>query len=315
MNVNDAENSKELQQVKRLRFLDFLLGYRGWFTRQDLIEQFKIAPAGATKDIAEYKLLTKVEGSSCEGDISRNLEFDDSQKKYVTSDTYVPLYNLKFSSAVSLLRRSNVEGSLGAHKSIPIETPIKLSNPKVEILSNLSRCIGSNKVAEINFHSANRGKSTRKISPHSFFESEDKWYVRAYCHKDGEFKSFKLSRFESVISTSNKPPLESEPIKDDQWQRWVKLQIIPHDKLDSGDQSALRTEFNLELEECIEIKVRAAICGYWLSHWKVDCSPDGKTGEKDKHYQLRLANPETLYDVESAKLAPGFIEEEKFYKN
>ena len=79
MNVNDAENSKELQQVKRLRFLDFLLGYRGWFTRQDLIEQFKIAPAGATKDIAEYKLLTKVECSSCEGDISRNLEFYDSQ--------------------------------------------------------------------------------------------------------------------------------------------------------------------------------------------------------------------------------------------
>lgn len=105
--------------------------------------------------------------------------------------------------------------------------------------------------------------------------------------------------------------MASDPINDNQWQRWVNLILEPHH---NQNKDVLARDYDMGhvvrgdivLSECAkEVKVRAAICGFWLQHWNVDCSDNGKLGESDPRYQLRLANPETLYDVESASLAPG----------
>jgi hypothetical protein len=52
------------------------------------------------------------------------------------------------------------------------------------------------------------------------------------------------------------------------------------------------------------MRVRAAVAGYMLLRWSVDCSPDHRL--KEEQYRLWLADPLALYGVENAKLAPGY---------
>jgi hypothetical protein len=53
----------------------------------------------------------------------------------------------------------------------------------------------------------------------------------------------------------------------------------------------------------LRIKTRAAMAGYVLRRWSVDASPDHHLDPEVHH--LWLQNPQTLYGVESAILAPG----------
>ncbi len=54
----------------------------------------------------------------------------------------------------------------------------------------------------------------------------------------------------------------------------------------------------------IRMRVRAAVAGYMLLRWSVDCSPDHRLTEEQ--YRLWLSDPLALYGVENAKLAPGY---------
>jgi hypothetical protein len=54
----------------------------------------------------------------------------------------------------------------------------------------------------------------------------------------------------------------------------------------------------------IRMRVRAAVAGYMLRRWSVDCSPDHSL--KEEQYRLWLSDPLALYGVENAKLAPGY---------
>ena len=54
----------------------------------------------------------------------------------------------------------------------------------------------------------------------------------------------------------------------------------------------------------IRMRVRAAVAGYMLLRWSVDCSPDHSL--REEQYRLWLSDPLALYGVENAKLAPGY---------
>ena len=54
----------------------------------------------------------------------------------------------------------------------------------------------------------------------------------------------------------------------------------------------------------IRMRVRAAVAGYMLLRWSVDCSPDHSL--KEEQFRLWLSEPLALYGVENAKLAPGY---------
>ena len=54
----------------------------------------------------------------------------------------------------------------------------------------------------------------------------------------------------------------------------------------------------------LALDMRAPKVGYALRRWAVDCTP--KHGLDPKQHHLYLKNPQTLYGVESAALAPGY---------
>jgi len=53
----------------------------------------------------------------------------------------------------------------------------------------------------------------------------------------------------------------------------------------------------------LRIQVRAAVAGYVLRHWNIDCSVDHAL--KGREFHLWLENTPTLYGVENLAIAPG----------
>ena len=54
----------------------------------------------------------------------------------------------------------------------------------------------------------------------------------------------------------------------------------------------------------LRLRPRAALAGYVLRRWSVDCSPNHSL--RGPEYRLWLRDPLSLYGVGSATLAPGY---------
>ena len=59
----------------------------------------------------------------------------------------------------------------------------------------------------------------------------------------------------------------------------------------------------------LRMKRRAAIAGYILRKWSVDCSPDHSLSSHE--FRLWLKDPLALYGVKNALLAPGYRSPDK----
>lgn len=63
---------------------------------------------------------------------------------------------------------------------------------------------------------------------------------------------------------------------------------------------------NQQKDGMLVLDMRAPLVGYALRRWSVDCTPKHLLDPRSHH--LCLNNLQTLYGVESASLAPDFIE-------
>ena len=88
---------------------------------------------------------------------------------------------------------------------------------------------------------------------------------------------------------------------DIQWTRIAKLELVPRPRLERPE--IIRMDYGMT-DGSIRMRVRAAVAGYMLLRWSVDCSPDHRL--KEEQHRLALSDPLALYGVENAKLAPGY---------
>jgi hypothetical protein len=64
-------------------------------------------------------------------------------------------------------------------------------------------------------------------------------------------------------------------------------------------------EIDYGMIDCmLNLNVRAALAGYLLRLWNVDCTE--KANLKGGEYQLWLLNQQTLYGAENLAIAPGY---------
>ena len=81
----------------------------------------------------------------------------------------------------------------------------------------------------------------------------------------------------------------------------MTLTLVPHPSL----EQPLAIELDYDMQDGqLTMEIRAALVGYLLRQWQVDCSEGHRfTGQG---CQLALANREVLEDVENTSLAPGW---------
>lgn len=279
-------------QLERLSYIDFRLYFLGQLRRSDLVAKFGMGPAGATRDIAQYR-------EAAPG----NLDFDGTRKLYLPSASFTPLFDHAPRRVLSALAQGFGQGA--AEDLSPLlrcETPAALSVPRMEVLAPVTRAIHCGKALRLVYHSMSGEPGERELVPFALVDSGVRWHVRAFDRKTAEFRDFVLTRIESpVVIEDSEVGREETAEHDVQWSRIVELELAPHPSHPRPE--VIRRDYDMP-GGVLRLKVRAANVGYMLRRWNVDCSPDHSL--RGPEYALCLTDPLVLYGAANALLAPGY---------
>lgn len=281
-------------QRERLRFIDFRLNFLGNLNRNDLIGRFGIKEAAATRDISAYREMRP-----------ENAGYDSVAKTYTKTQSFKSLFSYDSRQVLNTLASGIGDDAVIEQRAlIPCETPNILTNPDVNILATLTNAIALKKGVKIKYLSLKSGDSEREIFPFTLIDNGLRWHIRAFDRKRERFSDFVLTRVTAAQLTDNHPLEHERRGADIQWNRIVELDLVPHPAREYGKA----VELDYQMTDGVRnVKIRAAVAGYLLRLWNVDCSKDH--GLEGAEYHLWLRNTLALYGVENARLAPGYVEE------
>ncbi len=279
-------------QRQRLAFIDFKLFFTTSMSRSEIVLHFEMGVSAATRDINLYKELAP-----------NNMEYDNVAKRYFITTQFKPIF--KHDARRTLIKLvNNISDGLDSigDTSFPIESPSPLNVPDIDIIAKLSQAIINHKLISVIYTSLSSGSGARELVPHSIVDNGLRWHLRAYDRKSTSFRDFVLTRITKVTILAQTPSPEEDKLEDHQWMRVVPLQIIPHPN-NVKHPTAIKLDFGME-KGMLEVNVRAAMAGYLLRRWNVDCSESGLLSGPE--YQLYLQNSQTLYGAENLAIAPGY---------
>ena len=281
-------------QKERLSHIDFKVCFLGTIGRNDLVSRFGIKAAAATRDITLYKVLAPM-----------NLEYDTKAKSYARSNDFQPLFDYSPNQALAALAHGFGDDFVGMHRGfIACEMPAQLNKPSLSTLSVLTRAIHQNKVVRINYRSLSSGRTTREIVPFVLVDNGLRWHIRAYDRKQTRFSDFVITRIANPTIIDSMVEEHETWESDIQWNRIVELEIVPHPSL--KHPKTIETDYAME-NGVLNINIRAAVAGYVLRRWNVDCSEDHSMAGSE--YHMWLKNRQALYGVENLVIAPGYIKD------
>jgi hypothetical protein len=256
---------------ERLMFIEARLYWAGRVNRADLIEQFGIQMAQASKDLTLYQTLA-----------AGNIVYDKSQKTYRASDRFAPLL-LKSSADQMFAHLTLGDGWIGIEPEIAT-VPAPARAAPAATMRSLLQTIGRQGMVEIHYQSLTRPEPTwRQISPHAFGNDGRRWHVRAYCHTQSGFRDFVVGR---ILELRDGGPSSISPADDIAWREEIEVVIEPHPGLSPAQRRAIETDYAMQDGQA-RLMVRRAMLIYVLAFLQL-LDDDGKSAAR----QIRLANPE-----------------------
>ncbi|MCP3927812.1 MAG: WYL domain-containing protein [Bacteroidetes bacterium] len=293
-----TEALSELSQTQkeRLSHIDFRLMFLGVMQRSDLIQRFGMKEAAATRDIALYRKLAE-----------ENITYKTKERSYFYNPQFIPLFEYAPERALAALSSGFGDDYVGVHGKamIPCDTPTQLNMTQLETLSVLTRAIYQHQVVKLKYYSLSSGGSVREIVPFALVDNGLRWHIRAYDRKQSRFTDFVVNRMENPKVIDSLIEEHETKEADIQWNRIVELEIVPHPALKHPETIAI--DYCMQgnkKDRQLNINVRAAVAGYLLRRWNIDCSE--KHSLKGNEYHLWLKNYQALYGVENLVIAPGY---------
>ena len=286
-------NPVELTQTQRerLAFLEMRAFFTGELRRAHIEARFGIKPAASSRDIGAYREIAP-----------QNLDYDGVARCYRPSEAFKPLFKFQSERVLAWLLQGFGDGLNIRQKQVaPCEGPGNLSRPDLRVLGALTRSMCAKRALRINYLSLSSGAKKREIVPIALADNGLRLHVRGYDRERQRFSDFVLTRIVKAQEIDGYVA-ESELLPaDEQWARMVDMELVPHPGI--KQPKAIEADYGLE-KGVLKLKARAALAGYVLRRWSVDSSPDHRLDPSSHHLWLR--NPQALYGVESAALAPGF---------
>lgn len=279
-------------QRDRLAFLELRLRFVGEFRRQDLVERFGIQAAAATRDIGQYKELGP-----------RNLDYDTKRKVYVRADWFRPVFDFAASRVLTWLSQGFGDGEpMRVRQLVACEGSELSINLDLEMLSVLTRAIHKKAAVEISYRALSSGLTTREIVPFALADNGQRRHVRAFDRRSGDFRDFVLTRIADARSVPGTVQEHESSDQDIQWNRIAEIELVPH-PANVQHPDTIEAEYGME-NGVLRMRVRAAMAGYLMRRWNVDCTEDHSL--KGSEYHLWLRNRQALYGVTNLILAPGY---------
>jgi len=282
-------------QRERLAFLELRAFFTGELRRGDIESRFGIKPAAASRDISAYREAAP-----------SNLDYDPVSRCYRPTQAFKPLFEFQTDRVLAWLLQGFGDGlDLKLKQVAQCEGPGNLVRPDLPVLAALTRAMCAKKAIKIHYLSMSSGPKRREIVPLALADNGLRWHVRAYDRQRKRFGDFVLTRIASVQVMEDDVPETEQLASDEQWVRMVDMEIVPHP--DVKWPEAVAADYSMP-GGVLKMKTRAALAGYVLRRWSIDSSSDHRLDPASHHLWLR--NPQSLYAVESAALAPGYAQSE-----
>lgn len=277
-------------QRERLAFLELRVFFTGELRRGDIEARFGIKPAAASRDLTAYREVAP-----------SNLDYDSASRCYRPSSAFKPLFEFQSDRVLAWLLQGFGDGlDLKLKQAAPCEGPGNLVRPDLPVLAALTRAMCAKRAVRIHYLSMSSGPKRRDIVPLALADNGLRWHVRAFDRERKRFGDFVLTRIARVQVLDGEVPEAEQLAADEQWARIVDLEIVPHPNVKWPE--AVAADYGMS-DGVLRLKTRAALAGYVLRRWSIDCSSDHALDPASHHLWLR--NPQSLYAVESAALAPG----------
>ncbi|MBP7965879.1 MAG: WYL domain-containing protein [Burkholderiaceae bacterium] len=284
-------------QRDRLAFVELRLRFIGEIRRQDLVARFGIQAAAATRDLGQYKELGP-----------RNLEYDTKGKVYVRGEWFRPVFDFPAERVLTWLSQGFGDGEPLRLRSLVACEGSELSHRlDLEMLSTLTRAIHKKSAVEISYRALSSGLTTREIVPFALADNGQRWHVRGYDRRSGDFRDFVLTRIADARLLAGPVQEHETPDQDIQWNRIAEIELVPH-PANVQHPDTIEAEYGMQ-GGVLRVRVRAAMAGYLMRRWNVDCTEDHSL--KGAEFHLWLRNRQALYGVTNLVLAPGYESAEK----
>ena len=294
-----AERLSEMSQAQRDRLasIELRLRFLGEIRRQDLVTRFDIQSAAATRDIGQYKELAP-----------GNIDYDPKGKVYVRGEWFRPVFDFPAERVLTWLSQGFGDGEPSRLRSlVTCEGSALSTSLDLEMLSVLTRAIHKKTAVEISYRALSSGLTTREIVPFAFADNGQRWHVRGYDRRSGDFRDFVLTRIADARLISGAVKEHETADQDIQWNRVAEIELVPH-PANVQHPDTIEAEYGME-SGVLRMRVRAAMAGYLMRRWNVDCTEDHSL--KGAEFHLWLRNRQALYGVTNLVLAPGYESQEK----
>ena len=280
-------------QRERLAYIEMRAWFVGEVRRPDIEARFGVKPAAASRDLTAYKEVAP-----------RNLEYDSVARCYRPTNAFKPVFGFSGDRVLSWLQTGFGDGlDPRPRKPAPCEGPGAMGQPDLNVLAAVSRAICAGRALKISYLSVSSGRASRTVVPVALADTGLRWHVRAFDRRNGRFSDFALRRIEKADGLDERAG-EGETLDcDEQWTRIVDLELVAHPE--AKWREGIEADYGMG-DGVLRTRTRAALAGYFLHRWQVDCTVDHSLSPSEHHLWLR--NPQTLYGVESAVMAPGYAQ-------
>ena len=263
-------------------------------SRKDVLERFEVATAAGTRDLALYRELAPL-----------NVSYEHKAYRYLP--TFVPLFEHEVERVLAALTCGFGAGE-PARGGAPVShaVPGRLNQPQLETLATVTRAMQGGYALRLIYHSMKTGAGFREIVPHALVDSGLRWHVRAYDRTKGQFRDLVLTRMERVVplpeaTEKQFAAADEKAVADLQWNQWVTLHLEPHPA--HPHPETIERDYGMQHGR-LTVTLRAAVVGYVLRQWLVDCSQQARL--RGPEFRLKLADIRQLDGVDNAVLAPGY---------
>ena len=248
---------------KRLEFIEFHLFWEGGINRSDITNFFGVSVPQASKDLSYYRAVAP-----------DNVRYDLSEKRYFAREEFRPCFLRPDADRYLTHLTFTTDPSFREHNWLMIPPsadtmPVPHRRVDVDVLREILSAVKKPASIEILYQSMNEKRPDplwRRITPHAFGSDGLRWHVRAFCHIDGMFKDFLISR---CSNTRNKGESGKQPEDDVNWSEFFEVVLVPNPKFGENQRKVIAHDYGMH-DGSVVIPVRRALLYYFQKRLRLD---------------------------------------------
>ena len=239
--------------IERFHFMEVMVKWHGRVNTTHLMTFFDISRPAASRTITRYM-------ANC----AQNLIYNESLKGFLATDNFEPQVSKGLFSEYQNISNTCLS------KDIAFIEHIELPNrePCPKLVQPILRAISDKLAIDIGYLSlSNPDYLDRIIEPHSLVFDGLRYHVRAYCHKNQDYRDFVLTRFNGELSDEFKATHDAN--EDVLWQTKLQIVIMADPRLSPAQKRVIELDYQMR-DSIATINTTAALLQYSLKLLRLD---------------------------------------------